>query len=164
MYRAVTHMNHSCGSYEPQLWLIWATAVARMWLISWGSYGMAHMYRGWMECTWLIHIYDKYMAHMCDIYVADIMWRIWHGSYTSSLDIPTMENSDSSLQIQIGPKSPFEFVLQDTEESAFSVFLDIGGQFEGFSVESVVSELSSKCDRWARCHEWANECKSACCE
>ena len=37
------------------------------------------------------------------------------------------ENSDSSVQIQIGPIFPFEFVTPDTRKSEFSVLLDVKG-------------------------------------
>ena len=39
--------------------------------------------------------------------------------------VDSMENSDSSVQIQIGTNLPFEFVLQNTGKSEFSVLLDI---------------------------------------
>ena len=46
-------------------------------------------------------------------------------------------NSNFSVQIQIKPKSQFEFVLRDTEESEF---LDMVDFWEAaFSVETVIS-------------------------
>jgi len=49
-------------------------------------------------------------------------------------------NSNFSVQIQIRPKSQFEFVPQDTEESEFLDLVDFGDV--AISVETVISFVS----------------------
>ena len=55
-------------------------------------------------------------------------------------------NSDSSVQIQIKPKSKFEFVPRDSEDSEFLDLVDSGDVVicHGISVESVTETLKVK--------------------
>jgi len=53
------------------------------------------------------------------------------------------KNSNSSVQIQIKPKSQFEFVRWDTEKSSFSNAVDFG--YVAFSVKTVICPSDHDC-------------------
>jgi len=61
-------------------------------------------------------------------------------------------NSDSSGQIQISPKSQFEFVPPDTEESELLDLVDLGGV--AFSVETVIQEIHVYPDMHHRAYKY----------
>ena len=50
-----------------------------------------------------------------------------------------LENPNSLVQIQIEPKSEFEFVLRDTEEFEFLNLVDFGDV--AFPIETVIVEM-----------------------
>ena len=75
--------------------------------------------------------YDTYEYILWDVY--DM---VNSTESTTSPKFTKSRNSDSSIQIQIRPKSQFEFVPRDTEKSEFLDLVDFGDV--AFSVQTVI--------------------------
>jgi len=83
-------------------------------------------------------IYRCIYTHISHIYIYHrFHWKWYNPNIISTIST----NSNSTVQIQLKPESPFEFVARDTEECEFLDLLDFGGVV--IPVETVISHRES---------------------